>query len=319
MTTDFPIDVAIDVAIIGGSYAGISAGLQLARARKRVTVFDSGLRRNRFATHAHGFVAQDGRPPDEIAADARDQLLKYPTVTWVDAAVESTGASGEGFRLEAGGRTHRAKRVILSMGVTDNLPAIPGLRERWGRHVFHCPYCHGYELGQGEIGVIASGPVSMHQALLLPEWGRTTFFLNDAFEPSEEESAELARRGITVRRGKVARISGGATVHVEGEAPARFAGLFVATRTEPSSPLAQQLGCELEAGPMGEFIRTGMMKETTVPGVFACGDIARAAGNVAMAVGDGAMAGAAAHRSLILGLQATGALPARQPPGTSPA
>lgn len=297
MNTDFPIDVAI----VGGSYAGISAGLQLARARKRVTVFDSGLPRNRFASHAHGFVAQDGRPPGEIAADARRQLLKYPTVTWIDAAVGSASTSGDGFELKAGGKTHRAKRVVLAMGVADSTPDIPGLRERWGRHVFHCPYCHGYELDEGEIGVIASGPTSMHQALLLPEWGRTTFFLNDALEPSAEESAELAKRGLTVRRGKVTEISGDAIVHVEGQAPAKFAGLFVATRTEPSSPLAQQLGCELEAGPMGDFIKTGTMKETTVPGVFACGDIARAAGNVAMAVGDGAMAGAAAHRSLMFG------------------
>jgi len=294
--------MSFDVAIVGGSFAGLSAALQLARARRRVAVFDTGLRRNRFAAASHGFLAQDGRPPAEIAAQAREQLLRYPTVEWIEAAVSGIGGQADAFEVQADGRAWAARRVVLATGVSDGLPAIPGLQARWGRSVFHCPYCHGYELGQGRIGVIAVGPVSLHQALLLPEWGRVTFLLNGAFEPGADELRELSARGVAVEAAPVLAIEGEARVVLEGGRTEDFAGLFVASRTGPASPLAEHMGCVLEDGPLGRSVRTGPMKDTSVPGVFACGDLARAAGNVALAVGDGAMAGAAAHRSLVFGL-----------------
>lgn len=293
--------MSFDVAIVGGSFAGLSAALQLARARRRVAVFDTGLRRNRFAAASHGFLAQDGRPPGEIAAQAREQLLRYPTVQWIDAAVSGIAGEADAFEVQAGGRTWPARRIVLATGVSDGLPAIPGLQERWGRHVFHCPYCHGYELGQGRIGVIAVGPVSLHQALLLPEWGRVTFLLNGAFQPGEDDLHELSARGVAVEATPILAIEGEARVVLEGGRAEDFAGLFVASRTEPASPVAQQMGCALDESPLGRCVRTGPMKDTSVPGVFACGDLARAAGNVALAVGDGAMAGAAVHRSLMFG------------------
>jgi thioredoxin reductase len=291
-----------DVAVIGGSFAGLSAALQLARARQRVAVIDAGARRNRFADTSHGFLAQDGRPPAAIVQDARDQLARYPSVQWMDATVSDVGGAADAFEVHAGGKAWAARRIILGIGVVDRLPPIPGLQERWGRSVFHCPYCHGYELHQGRIGVIAAGPASLHQAMLLPEWGSVTFFLNGALVLDEVEQGRLAARGVAVEAAPVRAIAGKATVLLADGRSAEFDGLFTASRTEPASALAEQLGCEHEASPLGRYVRTDAMKETTVPGVFACGDVARAAGNVALAVGDGALAGAAAHRSLVFGL-----------------
>jgi len=288
-----------DVAIVGGSFAGLSAALPLARARRRVVVFDTGMRRNRFASASHGFLAQDGRAPEDIVADGRAQLATYPTFERIEGAVAAITGTQGAFALQAGDTTHRARRIILAMGVADALPPIPGLAQRWGRTVFHCPYCHGYELQQGRIGVIATSALSLHQAQLLPEWGRVTFFLNGALTLGDDDAGLLAARGVVVEAVPVARIVDEARVVLADGRSDSFAGLFTASRTSPASPLAAQLGCEHEEGPMGTFVRTDAMKATSVPGVFACGDLARAAGNVPLAVGDGALAGTAAHASLV--------------------
>ena len=290
-----------DALVIGGSYAGLSAALQLARARRRIAVVDAGQRRNRFAEASHGFLGQDGRAPGDIVRDAKAQLLAYPNVRWLEDTAISACRQDDGFVVEVSGETVRARRLVLATGVVDELPPLDGLAQRWGRTVFHCPYCHGYELGEGAIGVLASSPLSMHHALMLPDWGPTTFLLNGAFEPDEEQARALAARGVAVEAMPVARITGEMTVELADGRRLPLAGLFTATRTRMASPLAEQLGCEFEQGPAGPYLRRTMM-ETTVPGVFACGDAAMPFANVAMAVGDGAMTGAATHRSLIPGL-----------------
>lgn len=291
-----------DAVVVGGSYAGLSAALQLARARQRVLVVDAGQRRNRFAAASHGLIGQDGRPPEAIAADARAQVLAYPTVQWRQATAVRADGEIERFAVEddAGARV-AARRLVLATGVVDALPAIDGLQARWGRSVFHCPYCHGYELDRGRIGVIATGEVSMHQALMLPDWGAVTFFLDGRFAPDEAQRAALAARGVAVEPARIARVAGHATVELDDGRSVACDGLFVASRTHVASPLAGQLGCAFEDGPLGAFVRTDAMQATSVPGVFACGDAARGAHSVALAIGDGAMAGAATHRSLMFG------------------
>ena len=292
-----------DVIIIGGSYAGLSAALPLARARRAILMVDAGVRRNRFAAFSHGFITQDGTPPDQMAHTARDQLMAYDTVSWSSTRVAEISGSADAFSvvLEDGTR-HMARRLILATGVTDTLPALPGLQERWGRLVFHCPYCHGYELQQGPVGVLATSAMSSHQALMLPDWGPTTFFLNDGAEPDADTLAQLQARGVSLVRGRVARLAGDALQVVMQDGRCfELAGLFIATQIVPG-PLPAQLGCEMDTSPMGPFVRTDAMKSSTVPGVFACGDLARPAGSIPLAVGDGAMAGAAAHRSLMFGL-----------------
>lgn len=290
-----------DMIIVGGSYAGVSAGLQLARASRPILIIDAGQRRNRFADSSHGFLGQDGVHPGAIASKAREQLMAYPTVEWVTDTAIHAKAELEGYAIAVGsGQSFAARRLILATGVKDELPALPGLTALWGKKIFHCPYCHGYELNGGMIGVLASSPLAIHQALMLPDWGPTTLFLNEAYTPDAAQLAQLARRGVTVEAEPVLSIGEDqADITLASGRIIRLAGLFIQPRTRLSSPLAVQLGCELEAGPTGELIKVDVMCETNVPGVFACGDAAVAAGNVAIAVGDGARAGAAAHQSLI--------------------
>ena len=300
-TTSFPNDAIV----IGGSYAGLSAALQLARARRDVLVVDAGQRRNRFVDDAggtsHGFLAQDGRAPAEIAADARRQLLAYPTVQWMEGVADEARVAPDG-RLEfrVGSTPISAARLILATGVRDTLPPVPGLAERWGRSVFHCPYCHGYEMDAGRIGIVASSPLAYHHAVMLPDWGTTTLFLNGVAMPSGDELAAITRRGTQIETTLVERIEGFADVVLQDGRTLVMNGLFTQPRTSLGSPVAQQLGCVMEEGPMGAFIKVGEAQATSVPNVFACGDAARAAGNVALAVGDGVMAALGAHRSTML-------------------
>jgi thioredoxin reductase len=292
----------IDAIIVGGSYAGLSAALQLARARRDIVVIDGGSRRNRFAETSHGFLGQDGRAPGAIATEARAQLMAYPSVRWIEAQAKQSRTIDGGFAVDAGDARHEARRLILATGVVDALPAIPGLTERWGKSVFHCPYCHGYELNKGRIGVLGVSPMSMHHALMLPDWGETTFFVNDAFAPDDDQIAQLKKRNVTIEHTPILAISGDvANVELQDGRTIALDGLFTMTHTSMASPLAEQLGCGFEQGPTGPFIRTDITKETSIPGVFACGDAARAAGSVAFAVGDGAQAGVSAHRSLMFG------------------
>lgn len=289
-----------DVIVIGGSYAGMAAALQLVRARRSVLVIDAGERRNRFASHSHGFLSQDGVDPGEIAANARRQLEAYPTLSWHEGRAEAISGQVDSFTVTtADGRLHRSRRILLASGVTDQLPSVTGLAERWGKAVFHCPYCHGYELGQGRIGIIGTGPMSIHQAELLTDWGDVTLLANEAVELSRDASSALERRGVKIEEAPVDRIEGHADVVMADGRLLRFAGLFTATRTVPSGSLAEALGCVLEETPMGMQVRTDAESKTSVPGIFACGDVARLPHSVSLAVGNGAMAGVQVHRSLL--------------------
>jgi thioredoxin reductase len=291
-----------DVIIVGGSYAGLAAGTPLARARRKVLVIDGGRRRNRFAHHSYGFFTQDGAEAAAIAAQGREQLLAYDTAHWLDGQVTSAERTENGFRVQIEGMApQEAKRLVVATGIVDLLPDLPGLAERWGSQVFHCPYCHGYELNQGQIGVLATSPLSMHLALLLPDWGPTTFFLNDAFEPDDEHLEKLNARGVKLERSRIDRIEGKLDLIMQDGRAVNLDGLFTTTRFEVASPIAAMLGCEFDEGLLGRTVKTDLMKASTVPGVYACGDAARPGGSLTFAVSDGMMAGVAAHQSLVFG------------------
>lgn len=291
-----------EVVIIGGSYAGLSAALPLVRARRQVLVIDAGQRRNRFAEHSHNFLTQDGRSPAAIAAEAKSQLEKYPTLSWLDETVSDVKANNNEFLVFAGDQIITAQKVIIATGVKDELPEIDGLAERWGKSVYHCPYCDGYELNLGEIGVLASGMHSLHQALMLPDWGNTTLFLNDAISVDQLDDAllaKLSKRQIVIETRKVARIEGHCDVVFTDGERTTLDGLFVSTVTRLQADWIRQLGLEIDINEYGEAIKTTPAKETNIKGVYACGDVTRSGGSVALSVGDGAMTGIVTHKSFI--------------------
>jgi len=279
--------------------AGAEAASERGR-RRRVLVLDAGQRRNRFAATSHGFLTQDGESPAAIAERAREQLLAYPTVQWRTATVREARKQDTHFLVTTDDQaTASGHLLVLALGVVDEMPPLPGVTERWGKSVFHCPYCHGYELNQGRIGVLATGAHSLHHAQMLPDWGSVTLFTNGTFEPDDAQRADLQTRGVAIETTPVARIIETATVALVDGRHLPQDGLFTACRTRPASPLAEQLGCAMEEGPLGPFIQVDALKTTSVPGVFACGDIARGAGSVALSVGDGTQAGVSAHRTLL--------------------
>lgn len=179
----------------------------------------------------------------------------------------------------------------------------PGLAEHWGRSVLHCPYCHGYEFSGQRLGVLHVSPMSVHQATLIAEWGPTTLYLNGASQPDDESLAQLHTRGVAIEPAPVAAVHGdGAQLSEIELADGRLAkvdALYLGPRTHLNSEIAQQLGCELDEGPNGHIIRTDDQKVTTVPSVYAAGDITRSMHNLTWASADGVMAGLAVHRSLV--------------------
>jgi thioredoxin reductase len=292
-----------DTIIVGGSFAGMSAAMQLARARRAVLVIDSGLPRNRFAEAAHGFLGQDGKAPRAIIQEANRQILAYPTVRLVEAeALEASEVEG-GFAVSlAEGRIEHARRLILATGLRDELLPIPGLWERWGVTVLHCPYCHGYEVAGQPLGVLASHPMSAHQARLIPDWGPTTYFTQGQFEPDEEQASQLAARQVTIERTPVAELLGRTpeleAVRLNDGRVVPIRALFTAPRTSMASPLAEMLGCAFDDGPTGAYIRVDDWKRTTVAGVYAAGDATSPMHNATIASASGVLAGVGAHQSL---------------------
>lgn len=293
-------DMKYDVIVIGGSYAGMAAALQLVRARRSVLVIDAGQRRNRFAAHSHGFLGYDGVDPTELATIARRQLEAYPSLTWLEGCVKKVSGAVDEFTVTTADKTSRqGRRILLAIGVNDSLPDIEGLPERWGRHVFHCPYCHGYELNQEAIGVIGAGPMSIHQAELLTDWGNVTLLVNDALELDDHVYSVLQNRKVKIETVRISKIQGDADVALEDGRLLRFSGLFTFPRTNPHGTLAEQIGCLFEETPSGMQVKVDSESKTSVLGIFACGDAARFPHTVSLAVGGGAMAGAQIHRSLV--------------------
>lgn len=296
--------MSYDAIIVGGSFAGLSAAIYLARARRSVCIIDSGSPRNRFAAQSHGFFAQDGSSPGAMLSTARSQVAAYPTAAFLTGeAVAAAGALGD-FSVElATGRKVRGARLVLAFGVSDELPDIPGLAERWGTTVLHCPYCHGFELSGQRLGVLGVSPMSAQQAVLISEWGPTTLYLDGGPEPEAEVRDKLLKRGVTLEPAPVRGLRGdgpglSAVELADGRSSAVDA-LYLGPRTRLNSDLASQLGCAIEEGVSGPVIRTDPQQATSVAGVYAAGDITRSAHNVTWASADGVTAGLAVHRSLV--------------------
>lgn len=295
-----------DAIIVGGSFAGLSAALQLARARRQVLVIDAGLPRNRFASASHGVLGHDGKPGSQVLAEARQQLLAYPTVQVFSGRVSRVDSGEAGFVVEAedGMRWFTGRRLLLATGVADVLPEIPGLQERWGKTVVHCPYCHGYEIGGGAVGVLGTGPMSVHQAMLFADWGEVTLFTQGVVAVSPEEQASLIARKVKVESSPIAELQGAAPaldgVLLRDGRQVAIKALLVGTQVRMASPLAAALGCAFDDSPFGPIVRIDAWGLTSVPGVYAGGDMARVPHSITFACAGGVAAGIGLHASLVM-------------------
>lgn len=296
-----------DVIIIGGSFAGLAAALYLARARRDVLVIDSGEPRNRFSAHSHGVFALDGQPGSELLATAKSQLLMYPTARFLSRKV-SRVSKREGFfevETEKQQEHFQSRRLILATGLIDELPSIPGLRERWGKSIFHCPYCDGYEIGGGPIGVIATLPLSVHFAKLITDWGDVTLFTNGAITLDQESRDGLTRRGVRIEERKIVGIVGSSNDGLDGVSLSDGSkigvkAIFIASLFRMAAPFARDLGCVQTQTPRGHLVQTDESKMTSVRGVYAAGDMARTTHSITFATSDGVTAGVSAHQSLVM-------------------
>lgn len=295
-----------DVIVVGGSFAGLSAAMQLARARRRVLVVDNGLPRNRFAKKSYGFLGQDGKSPAKIIAVGRRQLSAYKTVSFRNGEVLSIENNRDSFAVDIGKRKIlNASRIVLATGVTDQLPSIAGINERWGVTVLHCPYCHGYEVANRQLGVIAQNAFSVHQAALVADWGPVTLFTQNVLELTEEDSSLLARRNVKIEASPIVEFLGKApeteAVRLQDGRIVKLGAAFIVPQAKLKNDLPTQLGCALEEGPMGPYLRVDPMQQTTVQGVYAAGDMSSPMPNATLASAAGVIAGGSAHQSLIFG------------------
>lgn len=295
-----------DVVIVGGGAAGLSAATTLARALRSVLVIDSGTPRNAPAAGVHGYLSRDGVHPSELLSMGRREVLSYGG-TVVDGEAVSARRTPDGFEVIVGnGRRFSGRRLLVTTGLTDELPPIDGLREQWGKGIVHCPYCHGWEIRGQSIGVLGTGPLSVHQALLFRQWsGDITLFLNDTVEPTDEEWDKLAARSVAVVAGPVASVdtADGVLTGLTLRQGTSFdiTALAVGTRMEARSALLESLGLTSQVHPSGagRFIGTDAMGATDVPGVYAAGNVSNLMAQVITAAAEGVMAGAKINADLI--------------------
>jgi len=295
-----------DVIIIGGSFAGLAAALQLGRARRKVIVLDTGLPRNRFADHSHGLLGHDHKPPQEILAEARQQLARYPTVRLVTARAESISGAIDDFSVVTGdGESLRARRLILSYGVADQMPEVPGFAEGWGSSIVPCPYCDGFEVAGRHWGLVWSGSPSHNYVRLYHDWTDTLTVFADGHDIPADIRADLALRHIPVVDGRITEIdhdeSHNATVRLDAGAPVAVDILFAHPRNKPSARLHESLGLAIIDTPQGIALKVDERRETSMPGIYAAGDLANPAmPSVTTASWQGAMAGIFAQQSMLV-------------------
>ncbi|MBE8470734.1 NAD(P)/FAD-dependent oxidoreductase [Streptomyces justiciae] len=294
---------AYEVIVIGGGAAGLSAALVLGRARRRTLVVDAGEPRNAPSAHMQGYLTRDGMSPAEFLATGREEIARYGVDLVRDRVVEV--AEGFTVTLESG-RTLRARRLVVATGLKDELPAVPGVAERFGKDVLHCPYCHGWEVRDQAFGVLATTPLSVHQALMVSQWSKdVTFFLHTVAESdlSDDDLRRLAAAGVKVVPGEVEalrievdRLTG--VRLTDGSVHAREA-LFVAPRAVPQNGLLTQLGAEMNETPFGAYPVVDATGQTTVPGVWAVGNAMGFAEQVINAAAGGYRAGATINGDLL--------------------
>ena len=295
-----------EVIIIGGSFAGLAGALQLGRARRKVTVLDTGLPRNRFAGHSHGVLGHDHKPPLDILAQARHQLARYPTVRLVSARADSISGTIDNFSVLTGdGESLGARRLILSYGVVDQMPDVPGFAESWGTSIVPCPYCDGFEVAGLHWGLVWSGPQSMNQVRLFHDWTDRLTVFADGHDIAPGIRADLAGRQVPLVDGRITGVarhgSHGATIRLDTGPDVAVDILFAHPRTKPSASLHESLSLATVDTPTGIVLKVDERRETSVPGIYAAGDLATPfLPSVTQASSQGAMAVIFAQQSMLV-------------------
>ncbi|NGO72418.1 NAD(P)/FAD-dependent oxidoreductase [Streptomyces boncukensis] len=302
-----------DVLVAGGGPAGLGGALQLGRARRSVLVADAGHPRNAPAGGVHAYPGREGAPPAELLADAREEVSAYGVRT-VRAAVVAAKPDDGGFLAELDdGTAVRARRLLVATGLVDELPDVPGLAELWGTDVLHCPYCHGWEVRDQPVGILATdrtGPLAVHQALLWRQWSDDiTLFLHTAADPDDEQFERLAARGVAVVDGEVRGLERDAAGRLSGVRPAGgpvlpCRALVVPPQFTVRSPLFASLGLEpverdMGGTPLGTVLPTDATGRTPVPGVWAAGNVVDPSAQVIGAAAAGVHAGAMINFDLV--------------------
>jgi thioredoxin reductase (NADPH) len=301
-----------EVVIVGGGSAGLAAALALGRARRSVLVIDSGTPRNAPATHVHNYLGRESTPPSELIAIGREEVATYggQFASGTVSSARAVNADGAGFQVAlTDGQAVSARRLLVTTGLADELPGVPGVAERWGRDVLHCPYCHGWEVRDQRIGVLASGPLSVHQALLFRQWSSdVTLLLHTAPPLTDVEHEQLAARGIGIVEGSVAgleverdqlvgaRLDSGALVPLQ----ALVVAPFFRARTEVLEPLGLTT-TEMCVGErvFATYVESDAHGATAVPGVWVAGNVADPRAQVITAAAAGLTAAAAINADLV--------------------
>jgi thioredoxin reductase len=293
-----------DVVVIGGGAAGLSAAVTLCRALRSVLVIDTGQPRNGRSSGVHGFLGHEGLPPDQLLAAGRAELRAHGGEIVQGRAI-SARAEGGVFATELQSRQcFRSRRLLISSGFEDELPEVPGVRERWGRDVLHCPYCHGWEIRHRAIGVLAAGPAAVQEALLFRQWSpNVTFFQHLSGDLDAGEREQLEARAVRVVAGPVVSLvmSGDALTGVRLESgqivPCEY--LVVSPRAKTESSLLQSLGLQQTDAAQGQHVTTDPVGLTAVQGVWAAGNICDPTAEVITAASAGVRAATAINADLV--------------------
>jgi thioredoxin reductase len=296
-------DTFSDVIIIGGSYAGLAAGMALGRSLRKVLILDAGQPCNRQTPHSHNFLTQDGQVPEHLGALARAEVLQYPTVRLRRFWVNTVQAIEGGFQVTgAGAEVFQGKKILLATGIKDQMPELPGFAESWGISVLHCPYCHGYEVKKQELGVLANGETAFEMARLIKHWSsELTLFTNGPLDMEIAQVEKLRLKNIRIVETPIRELEHQAgylqKVHFVDGSTYALKALFARVPFSQSSAIPRELGCTItEQG----YIQVNDFKKTSVPGVFAAGDNTSPMRAVAAAVAAGTMAGAMINHELIV-------------------
>ena len=298
-----------DAVVVGGGAAGLSAAVALARSRRSVLVVDSGEPRNAPAGHVHNFLTRDGTPPAQILALGQAEVVRYGGRV-ESGRVTAVDREDGRFHIEIGDRTVIARRVLLATGLRDELPDIPGLAERWGIDVLHCPYCHGWEVRDQRIGVLATNAAVLHQVLLFRQLSaRVTLLQHTGPRLSDEDREQLRVLGVTLVEGRVAQVESGegglSGVRLADGTHVALDALIVAPKFTARSELAESLGLtptevEMAGEVIGTQIEANPAGATSVPGVWVAGNLAAVQAQVITSAAAGLTAGAAINADLVM-------------------